>query len=128
MKVKIAAPSARIPVIRSADGMATKVLRPKIKKNKTVHQPAIVLGMLISDSPLAKESIGRIANLNETTPVLIQGCELVALPGAHLPAMLKSQPIMKCPQFPSQFTLCSVPFCAIMDISYPNKNDRGNDV
>ena len=46
MKVKTAAPSARIPAI--AMGMpGTKVARPKKRKNNMVHQAAIEFGILI---------------------------------------------------------------------------------
>jgi hypothetical protein len=47
MKVKTAAPRAKIPMIKSAEGIATKAFRPKIRKNKTVHHPARVFGILI---------------------------------------------------------------------------------
>jgi hypothetical protein len=76
MKVKIAAPSASTAVIKSAEGIETKAPRPKNKKNKTVHQPAIVLGIFIVHSPLVKRLIGRIANPNRITPVRFDGREV----------------------------------------------------
>ena len=51
IKVKIAAPRARIPLMTFGIAKPNNV-KPKNKKNNIVHQAAIVLGIAISHSPL----------------------------------------------------------------------------
>ena len=50
MRVKTAAPSARIPVMTSGIASPSND-RPKKRKNNMVHQPAMELGMFILHSP-----------------------------------------------------------------------------
>ena len=55
--------------VLSAD---TKAANPYHRKNRAIHQAPIVANIL--HSPLAKRSIGRIANLTKITPVQISSC------------------------------------------------------
>jgi hypothetical protein len=50
MRVKTAAPSARIPMITLGIARPSND-RPKKRKNNMVHQPAMELGMFILHSP-----------------------------------------------------------------------------
>jgi hypothetical protein len=50
MRVKTAAPSARIPMMTLGIARPSKD-RPKKRKNNMVHQPAMELGIIILHSP-----------------------------------------------------------------------------